>query len=91
MKNILIGFLGASCIFLMIGATDKTYEQKKEWWKELNEIGRFLPMMVEDRIGMLDSKTGDFFLSAKLRGDKVSYWALSTTYKYDEIKKQSRK
>tara|TARA_Y100000590_G_C15401672_1_gene894052 strand:- start:370 stop:549 length:180 start_codon:yes stop_codon:yes gene_type:complete len=55
-----------------MGMTDKEIEQKKKWLKEFPENGRYLPVMSKDRVWMMDSKTGSFYVS------QAGSWILDT-------------
>ena len=53
MKNILLGFLMATCMFLLIGATGESSENGRyQAWNETDE---------EKDTFMLDTKTGHYF------------------------------
>tara|TARA_B100002052_G_C15426556_1_gene395156 strand:- start:275 stop:511 length:237 start_codon:yes stop_codon:yes gene_type:complete len=59
MKNIiplLIGFLSASCFFVLMGVTVKGME-------EFSGNGRYLPLKINEneKVVMMDSKTGDLY------------------------------
>ncbi|MAV65171.1 MAG: hypothetical protein CMG00_08290 [Candidatus Marinimicrobia bacterium] len=56
MKNILMGFLISTCMFLMIGTT-------QEMFITSSENGRYIPIPCRDRVCMMDSRTGDFYAS----------------------------
>ena len=45
-KSLIIGFLSATCIFLLMGVTDKEINEKKKWMEEFPEVGRYLPLKV---------------------------------------------
>ena len=63
MKNILIGFLGASCIFLMIGATS-----------EVSERGKYQAIVVSgNKVRLIDTETGQYFRLIN-RGKNEVYW-----------------
>tara|TARA_B000000557_G_scaffold259625_1_gene255772 strand:+ start:1254 stop:1505 length:252 start_codon:yes stop_codon:yes gene_type:complete len=66
MKNIkllIIGFLSATCIFLLMGLTDKEIDEKKKWMEEFPENGRYLPVKINqnEKVVMMDSQTGDLY------------------------------
>jgi len=66
MKNIkllIIGFLSATCIFLLMGLTDKEIDEKKKWMEEFPENGRYLPVKINqnEKVVMMDSQIGDLY------------------------------
>ena len=62
-KSLIIGFLSATCIFLLMGVTDKEINEKKKWMKEFPENGRYLPVKINqnEKVVMMDSQTGDLY------------------------------
>ena len=66
-KSLIIGFLSATCIFLLMGVTDKEINEKKKWMKEFPENGRYLPVKINqnEKVVMMDSQTGDLYFPSK--------------------------
>ena len=64
-KSLIIGFLSATCIFLLMGVTDKEINEKKKWMEEFPEVGRYLPLKIShnEKVVMMDSQTGDLYFS----------------------------
>ena len=62
-KTLMIGFLLATCMFLIMGFTDKEINEKKKWMKEFAQNGRYLPLKInkEEMVVMMDSQTGDLY------------------------------
>ena len=62
-KTLMIGFLLATCMFMIIGFTDKEINEKKKWMKEFPQNGRYLPLKInkEEMVVMMDSQTGDLY------------------------------
>ena len=62
-KSLIIGFLSATCIFLLMGVTDKEINEKKKWMEEFPEVGRYLPLKIShnEKVVMMDSQTGDLY------------------------------
>ena len=62
-KSLIIGFLSATCIFLLMGVTDKEINEKKKWMEEFPENGRYLPVKINqnEKVVMMDSQTGDLY------------------------------
>ena len=62
-KSLIIGFLSATCIFLLMGLTDKEINEKKKWMEEFPENGRYLPLKINqnEKVVMMDSQTGDLY------------------------------
>tara|TARA_B100000427_G_scaffold200012_1_gene166288 strand:- start:150 stop:425 length:276 start_codon:yes stop_codon:yes gene_type:complete len=70
-KSLIIGFLSATCIFLLMGVTDKEIKgmtdkeinEKKKWMEEFPENGRYLPVKINqnEKVVMMDSQTGDLY------------------------------
>ena len=62
-KSLIIGFLSATCIFLLMGVTDKEINEKKKWMEEFPEVGRYLPLKINqnEKVVMMDSQTGDLY------------------------------
>ena len=54
MKNILLGFLMATCMFLMIGAT-------QEMFVTTSENGRYQGFSTEGFLNVLDTRTGEIY------------------------------
>ena len=70
MKNIqslMMGFLGATCIFLFMGVTDKEINEKKKWMDKFPENGRYLPLKINqnEKVVMMDSQTGDLYFPSR--------------------------
>ena len=86
MKNILIGFLMATCIFLMIGATDEV--ESMDWYVTgevtvedvegnlviaASENGRYQAFGESKGIYMIDTTTGvTYYLTPKLKWKRHS-------------------
>ena len=66
-KSLIIGFLSATCIFLLMGVTDKEINEKKKWMKEFPENGRYLPVKINqnEKVVMMDSQTGDLYFPSR--------------------------
>ena len=77
-KSLMIGFLLSVCIFLLIGMSEKEINKKKKWIEEFPENGRYIPVMVKDRVLMMDSKTGAFYTSQWKEGDQTGSWTIDT-------------
>ncbi len=62
-KSLIIGFLSATCIFLLMGVTDKEINEKKKWMEEFPKVGRYLPLKIShnEKVVMMDSQTGDLY------------------------------
>jgi len=62
-KSLMIGFLGATCVFLLMGLADKKIEEKKKWLGAFPENGRYLPLKINEneKVVMMDSQTGDLY------------------------------
>ena len=65
--SLIIGFLSATCIFLLMGFTDKEINEKKKWMKEFPENGRYLPLKINqnEKVVMMDSQTGDLYFPSR--------------------------
>ena len=81
MKNILIGFLMATCMFLMIGATEKPSileTPPEELIKQLmginnSKIGRYQGFSSTNVRYMIDTRTGELY-SLETLGKNKSKW-----------------
>ena len=77
MKNILIGFLMATCMFLMIGATEKPSileTPPEELIKQLmginnSKIGRYQGFADKDYKYMIDTQTGELYEGTFEKGE----------------------
>ncbi|MBI73099.1 MAG: hypothetical protein CMG61_06855 [Candidatus Marinimicrobia bacterium] len=67
LKSIIIGFLGATCLFLFVGMTSTDIEEKKKWLKEFPQNGRYLPLKINQNevVVMMDSQTGDLYFPSE--------------------------
>ncbi|MAS81747.1 MAG: hypothetical protein CMF45_03575 [Legionellales bacterium] len=71
MKNILLGFLMATCMFLMIGAT-------QEMFVTTSDNGRYQAYSTEGSNKMIDTKTGVLYKYAILGKNKKKWTRLSS-------------
>ena len=77
MKNILIGFLGATCMFLMIGTTQEMFVTTSDngMYQAWSEAGK-LP----DQF-MINTRTGEFYKISreKINGEREWVWVKINT------------
>ena len=67
LKSIIIGFLGSTCLFLLLGMKSNDIEEKKKWLKEFPQNGRYLPLKINhnEMVVMMDSQTGDLYFPSE--------------------------
>ena len=76
MKNILIGFLGATCMFLMIGTKSESNVMSKIQ-TAFSENGRYQAFKEHNHANMIDTRTGVLYASKKSEGSKHKWVRVS--------------
>ena len=84
MKNILIGFLSATCFFLFIGATSNEKEndigKNQVIIQNESDIGKYQAIVHNDRLHLLNTETGQLY--------KKGTFEIGMEYTYIEKNKQ---